>query len=96
MSMLFEKTKKKVLMTLNLCTGFGITLYWLLVFTGVFPVEEIVPGYTNWFMSFPVADLWIAVCAFLSFKYLKSNDEKAILFGLLAGSSLIFFEIYNF
>ena len=66
-------------MTLNLCTGFGITLYWLLVFAGVFPVEEIVPGYKNWFMSFPVADFWIAVCAFLSFKYLKSNDDKAIL-----------------
>ena len=88
--------KKKILMTLNLCTGFGITLYWLLVFAGVFPVEEIVPGYKNWFMSFPVADFWIAVCAFLSFKYLKSNDDKAILFGLLAGSSLIFLGLYAF
>jgi len=88
--------KKKILMALNLCTGLGITLYWLLVFTGVFPVEEIVPGCKNWFMSFPVADLWIAVCAFLSFKYLKSNDEKAILFGLLAGSGLIFLGLYAF
>ena len=59
-------------------------------------MEEIVPGYKNWFMSFPVADLWIAVCAFLSFKYLKSNDDKAILFGLLAGSSLIFLGLYAF
>jgi hypothetical protein len=88
--------KKKTLMILNLCTGLGITLYWLLVFAGVFPVEEIVPGYKNWFMSFPVADLWIAVCAFLSFKYLRSNDDKVILFGLLAGSSLIFLGLYAF
>ena len=70
--------------------------YSLTLTPGVFPVEEIVAGYKNLFMSFPIADLWIAVCAFLSFKYLKSNDDEAILFGLLAGSGLIFLGLYAF
>ena len=75
-------------------TVFGIVIYWMLVFTKVFPVTELVPGYKNWFMSFPLADGWIAVVSLLAFVFLLRDDPKASLFGLLTGSSLIFLGLY--
>lgn len=75
-------------------TTFGIVAYWTLVFTKIFPVTELVPGYKNWFMSFPLADGWIAVVSALAFFFLLQNNDKASLFGLLTGSSLIFLGLY--
>ncbi len=78
-------------------TGFttlGIVVYWSLVFTRVFPVTELVPGYRTWFMSFPLADGWIAVVSLLAFIFLLQNNEKSALFGMLTGSSLIFLGLY--
>lgn len=78
-------------------TGFttlGIVTYWSLVFTRIFPVTDLVPGYRNWFMSFPLADGWIAVVSLLAFLFLLKNNDKAALFGLLTGSSLIFLGLY--
>jgi len=57
-------------------------------------VTELVPGYRNWFMSFPLADGWIALTSLLAFVFLLRGDEKAALFGLLTGSSLIFLGLY--
>jgi hypothetical protein len=75
-------------------TTFGIVIYWTLVFAKIFPLAELVPGYKNWFMSFPLADGWIAVTSLLAFIFLLKNDDKAILFGLLTASSLIFLGLY--
>jgi hypothetical protein len=78
-------------------TGFttlGIVAYWSLVFARIFPVTDLVPGYRFWFMSFPLADGWIAVVSLLAFIFLLQNNEKAALFGLLTGSSLIFLGLY--
>jgi hypothetical protein len=78
-------------------TGFttvGIVTYWSLVFTRIFPVTDLVPGYRTWFMSFPLADGWIAVVSLLAFLFLLKNNDKAALFGLLTGSSLIFLGLY--
>ena len=61
---------------LGITAGF-IVFYWGLVFTGAFPVNEMVPGYTNWFMSFPVADLYFAVTAVLSIMLMKKNQKLA-------------------
>lgn len=78
-------------------TGFttlGIMVYWSLVFTRVFPVTDLVPGYRAWFLSFPLADGWIAAISLLAFIFLLQNNDKAALFGLLTGSSLIFLGLY--
>jgi hypothetical protein len=75
-------------------TSLGILVYWSLVFTRVFPVTELVPGYRTWFMSFPLADGWIAAVSLLAFIFLLQNNDKAALFGLLTGSSLIFLGLY--
>lgn len=81
-------------LSLTSFTTFGIVAYWTLVFAKIFPVTELVPGYRNWFMSFPLADGWIAVVSLLAFGFLLRGDEKAALFGLLTGSSLIFLGLY--
>ena len=75
-------------------TTFGIVAYWTLVFAKIFPVTELVPGYRNWFISFPLADGWIAVTSLLAFIFLLRGDDKAALFGLLAASGLIFLGLY--
>ena len=79
---------------LLISTTLFIVAYWISVFTGVFPVEEIVPGYVNWFMSFPIPDLYIATGAFLGIYFLKSNRKLAGLFGILTGSGLLFLGLY--
>lgn len=85
---------KRLMVFFGFFTAAGIVIYWSSVFLGIFKVEEIIPGYTDWFISFPIADLWIAICALLSSIFLLKNDNKAILFGLLAGSSMIFLGLY--
>jgi len=71
-----------------------IVLYATFALTENIPVTELVPGYRNWFMSFPLADGWIALTSLLAFVFLLRGDEKAALFGLLTGSSLIFLGLY--
>jgi hypothetical protein len=85
---------KNITLALTAFTTFGIVAYWTLVFTGVFKVTELVPGYRNWFMSFPLADGWIAVVSLLTFIFLLQNDDRTVLFGILTGSSLIFLGLY--
>lgn len=85
---------KQLALGLTAFTTFGIVVYWALVFTNVFKVTELVPGYKNWFMSFPLADGWIAVASLLAFIFLLQGDNRATLFGLLTGSSLIFLGLY--
>ena len=85
---------KKLALGLTALTTIGIIVYWTLVFAKIFPVTELVPGYKNWFLSFPLADGWIAVVSLLAFIFLLQNNEKAALFGLLTGSSLIFLGLY--
>jgi len=85
---------RQLALGLTAFTTFGIVIYWTLVFTRIFKVMELVPGYKNWFMSFPLADGWIAVVSLLAFIFLLQGDAKAALFGLLTGSSLIFLGLY--
>jgi hypothetical protein len=47
---------RKLALGLTAFTAFGVIAYWTLVFAKIFPVTELVPGYKNWFMSFPLAD----------------------------------------
>ncbi|HAW50481.1 TPA: hypothetical protein DCX16_06000 [bacterium] len=85
---------KQLVIGLSGFTTVGIVIYWVLVFTGVFKVIEVIPGYRNWFMAFLLADAWIAICSLLTAIFLFLDDEKTVLFGLLTGSSLIFLRLY--
>jgi hypothetical protein len=85
---------KKLALGLTAFTTLGIIGYWISVFTGIFKVTELVPGYRDWFMSFPLPDGWIAFTSLLAFIFLLRNDNRAALFGMLTGSSLIFLGLY--
>jgi len=85
---------RKLALGLTAFTTLGIFSYWTLVFSGIFKVTELVPGYRSWFMSFPLPDGWIAIVSLLAFIFLFQDKSKASLFGLLTGSSLIFLGLY--
>jgi hypothetical protein len=85
---------KKALVFFGFFTAAGICVYWSTVLLGLFPVDEPVPGYRSWFMAFPLADLWIAACSSLLSIFLLRENNKWMVFGLLAGSSLIFLGLY--
>ena len=57
-------------LVLTAFTAFGVIAYWTLVCPKIFPVTEPVPGYKNWFMSFPLADGLIALTSLLAFVFL--------------------------
>lgn len=83
-------TKLKLLRGLLIATSLGITLYWIAVFADLFPQKELVPGYVNWFMAFPLADFYIAACALLGMYFFRKNSKLSALFIICAGSGLIF------
>ncbi len=85
---------RKVVSGLSLLTALGIIFYWMSVFAGLFPVAEAVPGYRDWFMSFPLADFWIAACALATFIFLMKEDERSIVTGIATGSGMIFLGLY--
>lgn len=85
---------KKWLIGLSVFTSAGIILYWITVFLGIFPVVELVPGYTLWFMSFPLPDFWIAINALIAAILLIRGRGTAVPFGIVAGSSMIFLSLY--
>lgn len=81
----------KILLTVTFAS---VLLYWSLVFTGLFPVTEIVPGYVTWFMSFPIADLFMGVSAMIALLNFKKNQRRSGFWGAISGSSLIFLGLY--
>ncbi|CAN5381307.1 hypothetical protein BH09BAC3_BH09BAC3_13790 [soil metagenome] len=75
-------------------TSFFVVAYWTAVFTGLFPVEEIVSGYKNWFMSFPLPDFYMGICSALALHYFKDHKKLSGLFAAMAGSGLLFLGLY--
>lgn len=90
---------KKIIFGLSVFTAVGIIAYWSLVFAGLFPVEEVIPGYKNWFMSFPVADFWIAANSILlAISIRKENVKKSVIFDNCIQydlSGIICFTLWN-
>lgn len=88
------KTSRSLVCVFSFLTGAGILLQWILVWAGRFPVEESVPGFRNYFLSFQVADLWLILLAFLTGAFILLKNPKALLFGIALGSAMVFFGLY--
>ena len=85
---------QRLILGLSILTAIGTSLYWIVVFTGIVPLVEIVPGYITWFQSFPLADLWIvATSALLTFAIMTKRDAMATVCGLLSASAMIFLAL---
>lgn len=87
---------RKIIITLSFITSLFIIGYWLTVFTGVFKITDLVPGYRNWFMPFSVPDMWIAICSMAAGIFMLKHDKKGYIFSIIAGSSLVFLGLYAF
>ncbi|MGL4383505.1 MAG: hypothetical protein ACRCTA_07290 [Bacilli bacterium] len=86
----------KMIYGLSIFTAVGIAAYWILVFTGIFEIVELVDGFTTWFYSFPLADLWIMFSATMLAISIKKNKTSSIVWSLLTASSLIFLALNGF
>jgi hypothetical protein len=82
--------------TLLCFTATGIVAYWAAVFSGAFPVDELVPGYRNWFFSFPLADFWIAATSVLAAVFGTTNRPLTAIAMAATGSGLIFLGLNAF
>jgi hypothetical protein len=68
----------------------GTTAYWIVFFTsGAVQVRDDA-AYLAFERAFPLADGWMAACAALAAVGLWRRRAWGLLFGLLAGSSLVF------
>ena len=83
-----------LIFSLSVFTAIGTSLYWILVFTKIFPLEEIVPGYIVWFNSFPLADFWIVITSVLLAVGIRINKTSLVIIsGLLTASAMIFLAL---
>jgi hypothetical protein len=89
------KTSRVVTYVLSFLTGGGILLQWIFVWFGKFPVDESVPGFRNYFLSFQAADLWLILLAFMTGIFIILKNPKALLFGIALGSAMVFFGLYS-
>jgi len=87
---------KRIVISLATFTAVAGIAYWISVFSGIFPVTELVPGYKTWFMSFPIADSWLFICAILAAVFTVRGHPLAVLFAPITGASLIFLGLYAF
>ena len=75
-------------------TALAAVFYWALVFTGLFPVTELVPGYRQWFLSFPLADAWLAASGVWLAVAAWRGRPSATAAAAALGSALIFLGLY--
>jgi len=88
------KTSRVFTCVLSFLTGAGILFQWILVWSGNFPVNESVPGFRNYFLSFQAADLWLILLAFMTGIFILLKNQKSLLFGIALGSAMVFFGLY--
>lgn len=84
-----------VLGVLLVVSGVGTVLYWLDFFLRgtVQVVEE--DWYLRFERAFPVADAWMATCSLVAAVGLFADRGYGTVFGLLAGSALIFLGLMD-
>ena len=89
------RSSRVVVCVLSFLTGAGIIVQWILVYSGLFPVTESVPGFRNYFLSFAAADLWLILAAFMTGTFILLRDQRALLSGVALGSAMVFFALYS-
>ena len=89
------KASRTITCVLSFLTGAGILVQWMLVWSGQFLVDESVPGFRNYFLSFQAADGWLILLAFLTGIFILLRNPKALLFGIALGSAMVFFGLYS-
>ncbi len=73
-----------------LLAAFGTLAYWLVYFTSGATQLRGDAVYLAFENAFPLADGWMAACYVLAAYFLWRGDRSALLWGLCAGSAMIF------
>lgn len=68
----------------------GTVAYWVTYFTSGATQVRTDAVYIAFENAFPLADGWMVICFFLSAFYLWRGDRRAVLWGICAGSAMIF------
>lgn len=79
---------------LSAVTGVGVLLQWILVWSGAFPINESVPGFRNYFVSFVAADMWLVIAGLCAARLITKGDRRASLAATALGSAMMFFGLY--
>ena len=84
-----------ILSVLLVISAIGLIYYWVDFYLrkGVQVIQE--DWYLKFQKSFPVADMWLAVCALLGAVGLLTEQNYGLLFSLLAAISLIFLALMD-
>jgi len=70
-------------------------LYWTTFFTSGAVRSSSEGGYLAFERAFPAADAWLAIAAAISALMLARRDPRAILWGLIAGSSFVYLGLLD-
>ncbi len=90
----------KPLAGLLLLTAVGIGLFWTLFFADL-PAQRDsyfasrCPAWFHWEISFPLADTWTAVTAFLAAVGLWQKRPYGLLFSLVSGGAMVFLGLID-
>jgi hypothetical protein len=88
------KRRTKIAIGIGALTALFEVAYWALVFTGLIPVTDLVPGYRHWFLAFATPDAWIAVSGVWLVAALARRGSTARVAAACLGSALIFLGLY--
>ncbi len=82
--------------TVMLWISAGATvLYWVTFFTSGAVQSSSEGGYIAFERAFPAGDAWLAIAAVISALMLARRDPRALLWGLIAGSSLVYLGLLD-
>ena len=73
----------------------GVTAFWIEFFTSGMVAASEDPAYLAHEQSFPAADGYMAICAFICAVGLIRRRPWGLLFGLMAGSGIIFLGLMD-
>jgi hypothetical protein len=76
--------------SLMVIAALGTLTYWLIYFSSGATQVRTDDVYIAFENAFPLADGWMMVCYLLSAFFLWRGDRRAVLWGLCAGSAMIF------
>lgn len=87
---------RRALFALGIVTAVFMVVFWSAVFSGLSPIEELVPGHRAWVLSFPLVDAWVGAWAgrvawCLRRRAIDASRRAA----LVSGSGLVFLGVHE-
>lgn len=92
--MTFLNRKSRIFAFISSFTAVSMILQWILIYAGLFPAENGIPGSRFYLMSFQLADAFMITFMLAQAISLYRNQKRAHFYGTVAGSGMLFFGLY--